>query len=206
MPRPAGRVIIVALIAAMVTFVALASASASRARRQVTLALSAQDPDLVRAITALSPEISRDEAARIAHCAYTTGRELRREWNVAWPPGLQNFLVHNGKRKGGLCFQYAEELLVRLHLLNFQTVKLHWAEAYQRTPSEHNVVVITGKAQDFAEGVLLDNWRYGGRLAWGWVRRDPEYRWSENPQHYHFVLNEKFRARTQPAKTTAPTG
>ena len=46
--------------------------------------------------------------------------------------------------------------------------------------SEHNVIVVTARSQSFEKGILLDNWRYGGRLIWGPVSGDPHYRWIEN--------------------------
>jgi hypothetical protein len=92
-----------------------------------------------------------------------TGRELHREWRVAWLPGIQNFLVNTGRRKGGLCFQWATELLVRLNALKLQ-----------------NVIVVTARGQAFGEGILLDLWRYSGTLVWTHVGTDPDYRWAEN--------------------------
>lgn len=170
----------------------------ARVRKDPVLATSADDLALRAALARLSPTVRADEAARVTDCAFKTGEELRRDWRVVWPPGLQNYLVHTGARKGGLCFQWAEELLVRLHGFNLKTLELHWAEAYERTPSEHNVVVVTARGQPFVQGVLLDNWRYGGRLAWGPVDGDVQYRWKENRDHFTYVLEEKFRARTHP--------
>jgi hypothetical protein len=122
-----------------------------------------------------------DEAAGVVRCAYTTGRELAREWRVVWMPGVQNFLVNIGVRKGGLCFQWAAELLTRLNALKLQTLELHWAESYAGTSGEHNVLVVTAKGQPFEQGIILDNWRNGGHLLYGPVTLDPEYRWTENP-------------------------
>jgi len=89
------------------------------------LATSANDRTLRRQLLALSPAVRPDEADRVVHCAYTTGRELAREWRVVWIPGVQNFLVNIGARKGGLCFQWAGKLLSRLDALRLQTLDLH---------------------------------------------------------------------------------
>jgi hypothetical protein len=186
-----------ALAAASISLLAL-SAAAAPLHQEPVLAASANDPKLVGAIARLSPTIRLDEAALVARCAFETGRELRHKWRVVWPPGLQNFLVHRGARPGGLCFQWAEELLVRLYGLKLQSIDLHWAEANMHSDSEHNVIVVTAHGQPFAQGVLLDNWRYGGRLAWGPVREDTQYPWRENPAHFSYVLFNKFRSRTQP--------
>ena len=149
-------------------------------RPELFVMWSSDDPSLRTQIAALSPTVSPDEARRVAYAAYMTGRELHREWRVAWLPGIQNFLVNMGARKGGLCFQWATELLVRLDALKLQTLELHWAESGANTGAEHNVIVVTARGQAFGEGILLDLWRYSGSLVWAHVGMDPDYRWTEN--------------------------
>jgi len=147
---------------------------------ELFVAGSADDASLRRRIAALSPTVSPDDARRVAYAAYMTGLELRREWRVVWLPGLQNLLVNMGARKGGLCFQWATELLVRLDALKLQTLELHWAESGANTGAEHNVIVVTARGQAFGEGILLDLWRYSGTLVWTHVGMDPDYHWTEN--------------------------
>ena len=159
---------------------ALSSAWGTGRRGEFFVAWSADDPSLRTRIAALSPTVSPDEARRVAYAAYMTGRELHREWRVAWLPGIQNLLVNMGKRKGGLCFQWATELLVRLDALKLQTLELHWAESGANTGAEHNVIVVTARGQAFGEGILLDLWRYSGTLLWTHVGMDPDYHWTEN--------------------------
>ena len=149
-------------------------------RGELFVVWSADDSALRKRIAALSPTISPDDARRVADTAYMTGVELRREWRVVWLPGLQNLLVNMGRRKGGLCFQWATELLVRLDALKLQSVELHWAESLANTGGEHNVIVVTARGQPFQQGILLDNWRYSGHLVWTQVATDPEYHWTEN--------------------------
>ena len=147
---------------------------------ELFVAGSTDDASLRRRIAALSPTVSPDDARRVAYAAYMTGLELRREWRVVWLPGVQNLLVNMGARKGGLCFQWATELLVRLDALKLQTLELHWAESFANTSGEHNVIVVTARGQAFEKGILLDNWRYSGQLVWTQVGMDPEYHWTEN--------------------------
>jgi hypothetical protein len=154
------------------------------------LATSADDPALRRRILVLSPTVRPDEAERVARCAYTTGRELAREWQVVPLPGIQNYLVNIGARKGGLCFQWAGELLIRLNALKLQTLDLHWAESYAGTGAEHNVIVVTAKGQPFQKGIILDNWRYQGHLVYGGVTTDPQYIWKENRAELALRLNQ----------------
>jgi hypothetical protein len=168
-------------VAALLAFLYCVPSLPARLREDPVMATSADDVKFRNRIVALSPTtVRQDEAQQVAACAYTTGRELQREWRVVWPAGVQNFLVNTGRRKGGLCFQWATELLIRLDAMKLQTLELHWAESYAGLPSEHNVIVVTAKGQPFAQGILLDNWRYGGKLVYGPVAADPNYRWTEN--------------------------
>ena len=170
----------ISVAAILLVLTACAPSAGARGREEPAFATSVDDPALRNRIAALSPNVRPEEAQRVAQCAYTTGRELKREWRVVWPPGVQNFLVNIGARKGGLCFQWATELLLRLDALKLETLELHWAESFIGTMSEHNVIVVTARGQPFGQGILLDNWRYGGRLIWGPVSGDPHYRWKEN--------------------------
>jgi hypothetical protein len=172
----------VTVLAAATFFAILVCPPSADARRrdEMVFAQSADDAALRGRLAALSPNVSPVEARRVVHSAYTTGRELAREWRVVWPPGLHNFLVNRGSRKGGLCFQFAAELLVRLDALKLQTLELHWGESFPKAMSEHNVIVVTARGQPFERGILLDNWRYGGRLLWGPVGGDLHYEWKEN--------------------------
>src|SRR4051812_14710111 len=86
------RIVILAILLA-----ALASVADAR-RKEPEYANSADDPKLVSGILALAPGVNPAEARRVAEIAFTTGRDLRKEWRVVWPPGVQNFLVNTGRR------------------------------------------------------------------------------------------------------------
>ena len=191
-----------------VTFLILTVfASLANARKKdPAFATSADDPILRGRIAALSSSVDPEEARRVAQIAYTLGRDLKREWRVVWPPGFHNFLVHRGARKGGLCFQWAERLLLRLTEEKWETLEFHWAESFETTASEHNVIVVTAKGQHFSHGILLDNWRYGGRLIWGPIVEDPHYQWKENKPQFMHVLSKKAVAApsSAPPKNSAP--
>jgi hypothetical protein len=183
------------LVSALATLASIVDAR----KKNPEFATSADDPVLRGRIAALAPGIDPEEARRVANIAYTTGRDLKKEWKVAWPPGLQNFFVNTGQRKGGLCFQFAERLLWRLAAQKWETLEFHWAESFERTASEHNVIVVTAKGQDFYQGIILDNWRYGGRLVWGRVVDDPHYQWHENKPQFQKVLNRIPKPSPSPA-------
>ena len=195
---------LVRMPALVLVFAALSSIAHAR-KKDPEFATGPDDPVLRSRIIALAPGIDPEEARRVAQIAYTTGRDLKKEWKVVWPPGVMNFLVNTGQRKGGLCFQFAERLLWRLSALNWNTVEFHWAESFERTVSEHNVIVVTAKGQNFYKGIILDNWRYGGRLVWGLITEDPHYQWHENKGQFAMELNKRPKPVPSPSATAAPT-
>jgi hypothetical protein len=189
------------------------STKASWFRGDVVPATSEHDPALTAGLAKLSPGVSPEEARRVAFTAYTTGRQLAQEWRMVKPATVQSFLIHIGARKAGHCFQYANELLLRLDALKLRTLELHWAECNPREFDEHNVIVVTARGQPFEQGIVLDNWRHSGRLVWGPVKGDPPFRWQENqwelndrlqhPRHYSQIIPrpEPERSSTQKRKS-----
>jgi hypothetical protein len=130
----------------------------------------------------LSPTVRPDEAQRVAECAYSSARQLTRDYGVLGPPLFHNFLVNTGIRKRGLCYQWAEDLFACLDRLQLNSLELRWGEARAGTLREHNCVVVTAKGQSFGEGIVLDCWRHGGRLFVGHVATD-HYPWKEDANY-----------------------
>ena len=167
-------------------------------QRQRTAMLQVASNDLVAAqalmnqIAALSPRVRGEEAARVAECVYNSASQLRRDYGVMWPPIFNNFLINSGIRKRGLCFQWAEDLLVRLDALKLTSLELRWGEADAGTWQESNCVVVTAKGQPFNTGIILDCWRHSGHLYWTAVATD-KMSWVENRAYAQFV-----RAKSAP--------
>jgi len=157
----------------------------------------AAEAQLRTKLAMLSPTVRVDEAEKLALCAYKTSRRLAREYRVVFPPALNNVLINTGGRKRGLCYHWTEDLMRELDALKVETLELHWGEAFARTFSENNGVVVTAKGQPFAQGIVLDAWRYQGRLYWGPVRKDPEgYPWKENKAQFDRVFQTKAAQQT----------
>ena len=138
---------------------------------------------LAAEVAALSPSVRRREAQRVAECAYATSGRLAREYRVVGSALVQNFLVNAGLRERGLCYQWTEDLMRQLQELKLETLELHWAVARAGTLREHNSVVVTAKGQPFAQGIVLDPWRLGGRLYSGRVAAD-HYPWRKDESDY----------------------
>ena len=180
-------------IAGLILLFAVSPSANADVRNSTNTTFSTSDaPSSIAAIqsriVALSPKISMEEAHRLAECAYTTSRQLAREYRVVWPPGLQNFLIHTGFRKRGYCYQWAEDMLRPLDALKLETIELHWGEAFPGTTSEHNNVVVTARGQPFVQGLLLDCWRYGRLVCISVAADHQHYEWKENKAQARRVL------------------
>jgi len=186
----------------------LPSANA-RTQSELVLATSADDPALTNRLVALGPGVSRAEAQRVTSISYNTGRELALKWKMIPSPTVQSFLINIGIKKGGYCYQFATELLIRLEAEKFKTLDLHWGESDAGTDTEHNVPVVTARGQPFEQGIMLDNWRNSGKLLWGPLTGDPSHKWKENAEELRRRLHrapssDPAKAASKPKKTPEP--
>jgi hypothetical protein len=132
--------------------------------------------DLRDALVALSPRtVDPYEAELLSVTAHTMSRSLAREYGVTGDPAVHNFLINVGAKKRGICADYTRDIGARLKELHFKTLVLHWGAAYAKESDENNALVVTARHQPFADGIVLDGWRRGGRLFWCPVKNDHEY-------------------------------
>lgn len=137
--------------------------------------------DLAKAMTALAPDVDPAEAQAMSALAHKKARSLKKEYRVVLNPEFTVFLYNIGMRKRGWCGHWAQDIGAELKELKCKTLVLHWGEAYARTSSENNALVVTARNQRFEDGIILDGWRRAGRLFWCHVKEDYEY---EKEQHY----------------------
>jgi hypothetical protein len=188
----------------MLALLAAVPLASARPRGELVLATSPEDPALTARLIALSPSVSPEEARRVANIAYTTGRELAKKWRMVSSPTVQSFLINIGVKKGGYCYQFATELLLRLDAQKLQTLELHWAESDAGTDTEHNVIAVTARGQPFAQGIMLDNWRHSGRLLWGPLSGDPDHAWQENKGAFARRVDRRRSTADRPKRETIP--
>ncbi|MEP7070959.1 MAG: hypothetical protein ABI839_01095 [Verrucomicrobiota bacterium] len=176
-------------LASLLLVLSVAGCAATNAPRPGRLPAAARSPSLPAAdqisvaeltaqITALAPTVNPSEARRVAVCAHNTVHQLKIDYAMVGPPLFQNFLINVGIKNRGFCYQWATDLMSELDALNVKTIKLHWGVAHRGGLREHNCVVVTATRQAFAQGLVLDGWRYGGRLYFGPVATD-RYPWKE---------------------------
>ena len=196
-----GRLVILSTVAIGVLGAGNSLVAADKPQREIRLQAAARDlaaaQGLMNRIAALSPRVRPVEAARLAECVYNAARQLRRDYQVVWPPLFNNVLVNSGIKKRGLCFQWAEDLLVVLDGLKLTSLELHWGEAQVGTWHENNCVVVTAKGQPFNTGIILDCWRRSGHLYWRPVGTD-NVSWVENGAYAHFVRAKSAAATDHP--------
>lgn len=121
-------------------------------------------------LQSLAPTVSPAEARALARAAIEGAAALRREYAPVRPAWVNNMLVNLGIKPRGLCYHWADDLGARLLGLELRTLRLYRAVMRQGRLREHSGLVVTAQDQPFEQGVLLDAWRYGGRLFWDFLQ------------------------------------
>jgi hypothetical protein len=122
------------------------------------------------------PGAGAREARIIAERAVCLSLELANRYRLVRPPFMHNMLVNAGVRDRGLCHHWTNDLFAGLRSLKLKRFEFEKAVAYRRERREHNCVVVTPRGGGFYDGLVLDPWRYSGKLHAVPVREDT-YPW-----------------------------
>jgi len=133
---------------------------------------------LAVAIGTLSPVVDPVEARRAAEMMTKESLHLAEQYEVVQPAWLHNVLVNSGVRERGLCYHWVNDLLSVLNEESFRSLVFYRGGANLGTYQEHNTIVVTAYGDQFENGLVVDAWRYQGKLFWIRVRGD-ELRWQE---------------------------
>ena len=135
--------------------------------------------ELSLALQSMDPEVDPGEARRAAEIAYSYSAQLAEQYNVTTSPIIHNTLVNSGVKERGVCVHYAEDMQARLNQENFRTLSMLRAIAEPKSDFriDHSTAVIAAKGGGIYEGIVLDPWRYGGKLYWSQTTADPRYDW-----------------------------
>ncbi len=149
--------------------------------------------ELSLALQTLDPKVDPAEARRAAEIAYSYSARLAEQYNVTTSPILHNTMVNTGIKDRGLCVHYAEDMQARLSQENFQTLTMLRAIAEPKNDFriDHSTAVIAAKGDGIYEGIVLDPWRYGGKLFWSATTEDGRYNWEPRLK----VLRRKYERR-----------
>ncbi|MEW2911803.1 hypothetical protein [Leisingera sp. JC11] len=145
------------------------------------------------AIQSLDPQVDAGEARRAAELAYSHSARLAEQYNVTTSPIIHNTLVNSGVKERGICVHYAEDMEARLDQENFRTLTMLRAIAEPKNEFriDHSTAVIAARGDGIYEGIVLDPWRYGGKLYWSATTDDPRYDWEPRLK----VLRRKYERR-----------
>lgn len=134
---------------------------------------------LEKAIAGLGDSVRSDEAARAAQLAYDHSRALAVSYQIEDGPIVHNRKVNRGEKPRGLCWHWAEDMEKRLKREDFASLDMHRAIANGHSPIllAHSTAIISAKGDPMQRGIVLDPWRFGGRLYWGAVSKDTRYVW-----------------------------
>jgi len=140
---------------------------------------------LARAIMATGPGIDPEEAARAARISYEYPLELKQEWHATEPAILNNIAINLGMKPAGLCYQWAEAMYDRLSAEHFRTLDILRAISPDHgVHLEHNTAVIVAHGGALMDGILVDPWRYAGRLFWSKLPDDKRFAWEDRRAYY----------------------
>jgi hypothetical protein len=137
--------------------------------------------DLTQQLIELGEEVDKREAAKLAEVAVAEAIHLAHDYKSVRPAWFHNVLVNRGLKARGLCFEWANDLFLRLHQLGLKTIDLHLIVSRMDNPHEHNAIVATAHGQPFSTGIVIDGWRHSGRLWTGPVLTDKKYHWELLP-------------------------
>ncbi|MEM1073063.1 MAG: hypothetical protein AAF665_15355 [Pseudomonadota bacterium] len=150
---------------------------------------------LAAELKSLGANVDPVEAERAAYLAYTYPLQLAEEYNITDTPIIHNAKVNNGLRPRGICVHWAEDMESRLKEENFRTLQIHRAIAEgSEIRIDHSTAIISQRGDGFEDGVVLDPWRYGGRLYWAPTLEDSKYFWEPRVD----VLHRKYQRRIAP--------
>lgn len=153
------------------------------ANKTVVPAIEAGDQqkiiDLRNAIIGLGPNIDPEEAAWVAREAVLYPLHLANTYDLVWPPNYQNVLVNTGRRKSGLCYQWARDMTAHIGTKHYNTLTMDRAVANQGGNYEHNVLTVAAKGKGIDDSIILDPWRHNSILYWIKAKDDPNYQWTK---------------------------
>ncbi len=131
---------------------------------------------LKKDLESLGNDIDEREAFLIANTAIRFSMVLANQYELVWPPLWHNHLVNKGRRKWGLCYHWAHDLIECLRGLDQKSFDFHVAIANEDSWSTHTSVIISAKGKTFEDGIVLDPWRNSGTLYWIPTKED-RYPW-----------------------------
>ncbi len=127
---------------------------------------------LSRQLLMLLPEEQRleqaaqQEAVWLADTSYKASASLARQYDPCLPGWLNNRLVNSrfNLQERGLCWHYANDMFRELRRRKLEYFRVGCCVRDQGEGSEHNCVFLAAREGRWPQAIILDAWRYNGRL------------------------------------------
>ena len=166
-----------------------------------TTVASEEVAQLEAGLLALGSDVDPEEAARAARIAFEYTAVLAESYGITDPPLVHNTKVNMGLRPRGLCWHWAEDLENRFLAEDFQTLDVLRAIANSESDwlIDHSTALLAPKGGTLRDAMVLDPWRFGGRLFWGLEVEDDRYDWVAQE-----VVHARWRAEIAAGTRDAP--
>ena len=131
----------------------------------------------------LDTHITQREAMQLSKDIYEETERLRKTFKRSTSPLWHNVLVNVGVREKGLCYHWSDALYLALKKKPYRLFDFHLLVSNQGEYFfEHNVLVVSVKGKKIEEGIIIDPWRYTGRLYVTKVKEDEGYHWKHREE------------------------
>lgn len=151
--------------------------------RPVPASLTYEDKEkisaLSKALVNLGVGVDEMEAKEVAFDSVIYPKYLAKKYGLVYPPQYHNVLVNRGERPRGLCYEWADDMTALMKQKNLKTLDIHRGTAFRHTKDEHNTLIISAKGEELEDGIVLDPWRYSGKLFWAKVLDDKTHPWTK---------------------------
>lgn len=134
---------------------------------------------LAKEVETLSKRVDKEEAYSVAFNAVTYSLYLAKEYKVVEPALFHNLLVNLEIKERGLCYHYANDLLIYLKSKKYKSFDFIKIISNQDTYFEHTSIAITTNHTSFKNSIVLDPWRDCGRLYFSKIKNDNKYKWEK---------------------------
>ncbi len=106
------------------------------------------------------------EAHWLADTAYKASAAIARLYDPCLPGWFNNRLVNSrfNLQERGLCWHYAHDMYRELRRRKLTYFRIGCCVRDQGRGSEHNCVFLAAREGIWPQGIILDPWRYNGRL------------------------------------------
>lgn len=157
-------------------------------KRTIVSAIDFSDRGKIERLTydlmGLGKNIDIEEARYVAREAVLFPQYLANQYRLVGPPNKHNVLVNEGKRKRGLCYEWAQDMSAHIGKRHYNTLSMHRVVANQGTFVEHNVLSVSAKGKGIKDAFILDGWRNSGKLLWMKTGEDQDYDWVKYTPQY----------------------